>query len=168
MGRNGKVQGADYPSRIWGAFMEAALADQPNVDWPRPPGFPRVPARIYVPGEECVAEVVSGSIPLQPGQTIPVTLPTTPTTTMPPATSTTLVVDPSTPPITDAPPPTAATTTTSPRPVLATVEAETTVPSDVFDPRAPVPSIETDRLVYLCETPPDWVDFINLTATSSP
>jgi penicillin-binding protein 1A len=168
MGRNGKVQGADYPSRIWGAFMEAALADQPNVDWPRPPGLPREPARIYVPGEECVAEVVSGSIPLQPGQTIPVTLPTTPTTTMPPATSTTLVVDPSTPPITDAPPPTAATTTTSPRPVLATVEAETTVPLDVFDPRAPVPSIETDRLVYLCETPPDWVDFINLTATSSP
>ena len=50
---------------------------------------------------------------------------------------------------------------------VATVEPETTVPSDVFDPRAPVPSVETDKLVYLCETPPDWVDFID-TATTSP
>ena len=34
MGRNGKVQGADYPARIWGAYMEAAHVNLPVVDWP--------------------------------------------------------------------------------------------------------------------------------------
>ena len=177
MGRNGKVQGADYPARIWGAFMEAALADQPDLDWPRPPGLAREAARIYVPGEECVAALVSGSLPLQPGQTIPPTLATSPPT-LPPntTTTTTTVVDPGQggggggPPAgsTTSVPITLAPTTTSPRPVVVTVEPETTVPLDVVDPRAPVPSVATDALVYLCEQPPNYIDFLDLDVTTDP
>jgi len=136
MGRNGKVQGADYPARIWGAYMEAAHEGLPVMDWPSPAAPTRRAARIYVPGEECVAKLVSGTLP---GATT-----TTTATTLPPSTN---PGDPEPP------------TTTAPRAVVIQVDSGTTVPADVLDPRAPVPSvaINSSTFIYLCDKPPENV-----------
>ena len=58
-----EVQGGTYPARIWGAFMEPAVAPLPLEDWPPPPKPLRKAMRLYLPGEECLAKVVSGSLP---------------------------------------------------------------------------------------------------------
>ncbi|HAP75640.1 MAG TPA: hypothetical protein DCR14_06105 [Acidimicrobiaceae bacterium] len=133
MGRNGKVQGADYPARIWGAFIEGAHAGLPVEDWPAPPPPTRRSARIYVPGEECLARLVSGTLP---GASTTTTVATTPPSTNPG----------------DPPPP----VTTAPRAVVVQVPPGTTVPLEVLDPRAPVPSVLNDgkTFVYVCDAPP--------------
>ena len=68
-----RIQGAMYPARIWKQMMDEALGNVPVnelSDWPAPP--PAVanearpdlsPQRIYLPGNECLAQVVSGTIP---------------------------------------------------------------------------------------------------------
>ena len=140
MGRGGKVQGADYPARIWGAYMEAALAPLPVADWPPPPAGPRPAARIYVPGEECLAKLVSGTLPPNPGGPS-----TTTTTTLPPST-----LPGETPPATTQPA----------QAVVQQLPSGTVVPADVLDPRAPVPSVDTKTYVYLCESPPPNVSVL--------
>ncbi len=135
MGRNGKVQGADYPARIWGAFMETAHDGLPVLDWPAPPPLSRPSARIYVPGEECLAKLVSGTLP-----------PSGPTTS---STSTTTTVPPTTLPGTPEPP-----TTTEPKAVVVQIPSGTLVPDDVLDPRAPMPSVDLKTYVYPCLKPP--------------
>jgi len=137
MGRNGKVQGADYPARIWGAFMEAAHTTLPVVDWPAPPRHPRVAARLYVPGEECLARLVSGTLP-----------PIGPTSSV----AVTTTVAPTTLPGDTAPPPSPVTTVR--RAVIVQITGDTAVPADVLDPRAPMPSVDTKTFVYLCAAPP--------------
>jgi len=155
MGRGGKVQGADYPARIWGAFMEAAHLNLPVLDWPDPPSNPRKERRIYVPNEECLAELISGYIP---GVTIDPERPTT-TSLAPPPTEpppTTVVGD--TTPIDTTPP-----ATTVPRIVVELLRNGTTVPEDVLDPRAPVPSVDPEKVfVFLCDKPPTGIDYIDL------
>ncbi len=155
MGRGGKVQGADYPARIWGAYMESAHTNLPVLDWPDPPRNPRKYRRIYVPGEECLAELISGYLP---GITIdperPTTTGTTPAATEPPPT--TIFGD--TIPIGTTPP-----ETTSPRPVVEILRDATTVPADVLDPHAPVPSADPEKvLIYICDRPPTGIDFQDL------
>ena len=132
MGRNGKVQGADYPARIWGAYMQAALTPLPVVDWPPAPPATRLPARIYVPGEECLAKLVSGTLP-----------PTGPSTTPPPTTlpPTTLPGETTTP-------------TTVAKAVVVQIPSGTLVPQNVLDPHAPMPSVDLKTFVYPCLTPP--------------
>ncbi len=65
----GKVQGATYPARIWGALMEPALAPLPLEDWAAPPEPARKPVRLYLPGNECLAKLVSGVLPGGPTTT---------------------------------------------------------------------------------------------------
>jgi penicillin-binding protein 1A len=141
MGRNGKVQGADYPARIWGAYMEAAHAALPVVDWPPVPAPTRPAARIYVPGEECLARLVSGTLPPPSGVS-------TSTTAAPAPVTTTTVVG--------APPGTTglATTTTQPTAIVVQITSGTLVPDNVLDPRAPMPSIDTRTFVYRCGDAP--------------
>ena len=134
MGRNGKVQGADYPARIWGAFMEAAHTNLPVVDWPPPPANPRKPARLYWPGEECLAKLVSGTLP----------------PTGPAATATTSSTE--APTTVEGAPPTEPTTV--PKAVVVQITSGTGVPEDVFDPHAPMPSVATNIFVYPCAFPP--------------
>jgi penicillin-binding protein 1A len=50
-----KVQGGTYPALIWKAYMDAASAGLPMLDWPKPAPFPRPAARLYLPGTECTA-----------------------------------------------------------------------------------------------------------------
>ncbi|MCY7300138.1 MAG: hypothetical protein LH616_13110, partial [Ilumatobacteraceae bacterium] len=137
MGRNGKVQGADYPARIWGAFMEAAHVGLPVLDWPALAPPLRKAARLYWPDEECLAKLVSGTLtPEGPAATA-----TTSSTVAP----TTLPGDP--------PPP----ETTAARAVVRQIPSGTNVPLDVLDPRAPMPSIATSTYVYPCAFPPSDV-----------
>lgn len=134
MGRNGKVQGADYPARIWGAFMESALYGQPMLDWPAPQAATRKAARLYWPGEECLAKLVSGTLP----------------PTGPAATATTASTEPPSTLPDETPPP----ETTAPRAVVQQIPSGTNVPLDVLDPHAPMPSVDTRTYVYPCAFPP--------------
>ena len=61
------VQGATFPLSIWKAYMDPAHAFAAVEDWPAPPKNPRPAARLYLPGEECLAR--SGAAPTTPGQT---------------------------------------------------------------------------------------------------
>jgi penicillin-binding protein 1A len=150
----GRVQGATYPARIWGALMQPAVTPLPLEDWPPPPPDARKPVRLYLPGNECLAKLVSGELPPPPG---------TPTTTAPP-TTTTLP-----PPEGSAPPPTEA-----PQPVLRAIPSDTTIPPSVLDPKAPIPTIPIkDTIVYPCDRPPAGVVITkgkstNTTTTTSP
>lgn len=130
----GEVQGATYPARIWGALMEPALAPLPLEDWAAPPEPTRKAVRLYLPGNECLAKLVSGDLPT-PGA------PTTTTTTLPPS------PDGSTLPVEPPPPP-----------VLRAIPSDTTIPPNVLDPKAPFPSVPiTGTVVYPCDRPPAGV-----------
>lgn len=131
----GRVQGATYPARIWGALMQPAVTPLPLEDWPPPPPDARKAVRLYLPGNECLAKLVSGELPPPPG---------TPTTTAPPETTTTLPPEGSVPPVTEAP-----------KPVLKILPSDTTIPPSVLDPKAPIPTIPiSGTIVYACDKPP--------------
>ena len=75
-----RVQGAMYPARIWKSAMDSIHAGKPNLDWEAPPEAVSTairedvsPKRIYLPGTECLARVVSGTIPIRPDRNQPVT-----------------------------------------------------------------------------------------------
>ena len=130
-----EVQGGTYPARIWGAFMEPAVAPLPLEDWPAAPAPARKPVRLYLPGDECLAKLVSGALPTAGGST------TTSATTLPPE------------PDGTAPSPTAA-----PKPVLKAIPSDTTIPPDVLDPKAPFPTVPiTGTIIYQCAKPPSGV-----------
>jgi penicillin-binding protein 1A len=129
-----EVQGGTYPARIWGAFMEPAVAPLPVEDWSAPPALPRKAVRLYLPGNECLAKLVSGT--LAGGGS------TTTSTTLPPE-------DPTATGAPAAPPP---------KPVLKAIPSDTTIPPDVLDPKAPFPNVATSGVVvYACDRPPGGV-----------
>jgi len=87
-----RVQGSMYPARIWKQFMDAAHTNLPVEDWEAPPAAVATetrpdtsPMRIYLPGNECLAKVVSGTVPptSAPTTTKPGRQPATTTTTVP-------------------------------------------------------------------------------------
>jgi len=145
-----RVQGGTFPARIWGTFMEDVGLDQfefPDWDPPAPPS--RGPARLYLPGNECLFELV-GVDPLAPVEA-PLGFgprsPVDPDTTAPESTAPDSTIE-STTTTTTVPPTT--TTTLSPPPVLVPIESGTTIPPDVVDPNAPLPSIPLDQPVFPC------------------
>lgn len=100
-----RVQGAMFPAQIWKMYMDAAHKDLPILDWDAPLPAPRGPTRIYLPGNECLAEVVSGTIPTttttvagKPGKTTTVPAGQDGTTATDPANGTVVVrvLDPGT------------------------------------------------------------------------
>jgi membrane peptidoglycan carboxypeptidase len=147
----GRVQGGTFPARIWGAYMENVGLEQFEfADWERPGPQPRSPARLYLPGNECLFQIIGyevptttiGEAPAAPeGFRLPAAAP--PTSEAPPVT---------TPPATTVPDttPTTTTTTLPPVPILGAVESGTTIPPDVLDPTAPLPSVPLSQLVGLC------------------
>jgi penicillin-binding protein 1A len=125
-----RVQGGTYPARIWGAFMEPAHVFEPVTDWDPPSAPARPPARLYLPENECLFELVA------PPTTAPAEgVPSEPT---PPA----------------APPageePVETTTTTAPPPVFQPLPSDTTIPPDNLDPLAPLPSAPLTAYVAPC------------------
>ncbi|MEO5900844.1 MAG: transglycosylase domain-containing protein [Ilumatobacteraceae bacterium] len=144
-----KVQGGTYPARIWRAYMEGQPAALGVLDWPPPPAPVRGAAKLYLPGVECLAQLVSG---VPPGAST--------TTTVKPAAG---LLSPSAPPSTTpnaappAAPPDESTTTTPatlPPPVYRKLPSGTTIPPDVLDPRAPVPTAPLGVSVYTCGAAP--------------
>lgn len=146
-----RVQGGTFPARIWGAYMEEVALDQLGeqfefADWPQPAPPERPPARLYLPGNECLFEVIG----FEPPPTVP------PDGSAPPAPA---GFAPAAPPPPTQPPapqpgtvPTETTTTTTlpPVPIFGPVESGTTIPPDVLDPNAPMPSAPVDVLVRPC------------------
>ena len=148
-----RVQGAMYPARIWKAFMEPIHADLPAVDWDQAVAAvstglrPDVsPQRIYLPGEECLARVVSGVLP---GDTATTTTTSTTTTT-----TTTIAPEGAVAPPVPVVPPTAA-----PPVVVSIVDPGTTIAPTDTNPYSPVNTVPIGQyLVYSCAAPlPPWV-----------
>jgi membrane peptidoglycan carboxypeptidase len=147
-----RIQGAMYPARIWKQYMDAAHEGLPIVDWDVPaPAQPTEarpdlsPVRVYLPGNECLATVVSGTIP--PPTTV-AGKKTTTTTTQPGATPDTVVVNLVDPPAL----PVLSTTTTTIAPTT-TLDADQVVRQILRDryPRGPVHTIPPNQYwVYEC------------------
>ncbi|HEY5873721.1 MAG TPA: transglycosylase domain-containing protein, partial [Ilumatobacteraceae bacterium] len=110
----GKVQGGTFPARIWKAFMEPAHFLLPALDWPAPAPPTRRAARLYLPGNECLARGGGGG-----GSTA----------------TTVAGADPAEP---------------APAPVYQAVDPGTTIPPEILDPEAPLPSVAGGVLVYNC------------------
>jgi penicillin-binding protein 1A len=153
-----RVQGGTFPAKIWGAYMEEVALGQLGeqfefADWDSPGPQPRGPARLYLPGNECLFQVIG----FEPPSTV------SPDATAPPAPDGFRNPRPATPPDTappdTAPPDTAppgttvpveTTTTLPPVPIFGEVESGTTIPPDVLDPNAPLPSAPIEQLVRPC------------------
>ena len=137
------VTGATYPAHIWKLHMDKIHESLDIVDWGTKKDdeewkllvAPARPvARLYLPGVECVAQVISGTPPA-------------PSTTIAPGkTTTTTIADP-------------ATSTTVAGPVVVSVlPTSTTIDPTEKNPFAPVPSIPAGgNIVYDCATGlPKW------------
>ena len=138
-----RVQGNTYPARIWKAFMDKAHEGMPVADWDAPPAPARNPLRLYLPGVDCLAEVVSGK--LSRAQTGPVStvIATVPQSTVAPATT----VPPVTVPGAVVPPTTAAPKGA----VVRVVDPGTTIAPTDTNPATPVVGADPQRyLVYDC------------------
>jgi penicillin-binding protein 1A len=142
-----RVQGGLYPTEIWQAYMNPALAFAPLSDWEPPPPDARPPARLYLPGNECLAQlVVTG------GEVIG----TVPPAAVPPAG----FLMPAQAPPPPAPPPGAPPTETTlapgsdiTTPIVSRyvpIPGQTTIPPDVLDPRVPLPSAPLSSTVIGC------------------
>jgi penicillin-binding protein 1A len=116
------VQGATFPASIWKAFMEPAHVGLPIEDWPAPPPASRQPARLYLPGVDCLAKPISRSS--RRNTTVPA-----------PDGSDTQG---------------AATPQIRPNVTYVTVDPGTTVPANVIDPRWPLPAAPLGDVVYDC------------------
>jgi penicillin-binding protein 1A len=144
-----RVQGGLYPTQIWKTYMDAALVGQPMLDWTAPPPDARKPARLYLPGNECLARSVTtggevvGTVPLGAAPPAGLVNPNqTPGQTPPPA-------PPGQTPPTDTGAP--GSDITAPRVTrLVPIESGTTVPPNVLDPHAPVPSTPLSSLITKC------------------
>lgn len=141
------VQGATFPARIWKAYMDAAHADLPIIDWESPVAQTRNPIRLYLPGVDCLAQVVSGKLPRAltgPVVTIApdaITTSTTTTTTTTTAVTATTIV---------APVP-VVTTPVSRGPVVSIVNPGTTIAPTMLDPLVAVVGVDPEKyLVYDC------------------
>jgi penicillin-binding protein 1A len=129
-----RVQGGTFPAAIWKAYMDLAHFGLPFEAFPPPPPNTRPAARLYLPGSECVARLVSGTIPDTSGST-------TTATTSPPTTTGEGPPDGTTP-ATPAPPPTA---------VVRPVDPGTTIARGNTDPTWPLPSVKPNEfVVYDC------------------
>ena len=167
-----RIQGAMYPARIWKQMMDEALGNVPVnelSDWPAPP--PAVanearpdlsPQRIYLPGNECLAQVVSGTIPTPPTTTLvkpknPTTVPVVPNNTV-----VVNLVEPPALPVVTTSSTTTTTTTTIPGAVVSSVPPSKQYIKDRY-PAGPVNTVPIGAYwVYNCEKglPPSVVTSI--------
>lgn len=129
-----RVQGAMFPAQIWKQYMDAAHANLPIVDWDSPPESTRPAARIYLPGTECLAQVISGTIP---SSVTTVKGTTTTTTTVPPGQEGEVVVD-----------------TVVDTVVVSILDPGTTISPEDTNPYSPVLTVPIGSIwVYECTRP---------------
>ncbi len=150
-----RIQGGRLPTLLWKTFMDPAHAFEPMTDWASPPTPARPPARLYLPGDECLRKIVGYT----PGAVIPGT--TAPPGPGRPGRGPNGFASPETPTAQPAPPrPPGGTTTTTPvtsppvvippQPQYEIVEGGTTIPPYVLDPRVPLPSTPLENSTYPC------------------
>jgi membrane peptidoglycan carboxypeptidase len=158
-----RVQGGTFPARIWRTFMEQVGLEQlgADLDWDAPPPPERPAARLVLPGNECVFQIVGYEPPptappaeagsgdngdgnADAGEVV------TENRVVPPTPEGLMSAAPPTDPP-EAPAPDDSTTTTAPpRPIYAPAPSGTTIAPNVLDPNAPLPSVPRDRLVRPC------------------
>jgi penicillin-binding protein 1A len=158
-----RVQGGTFPARIWRAFMESVGLERVglDVDWERPAPPLRRATRLYLPGNECVFRVVGyesgptrgatttvAAAPPPAGFMRPAAAPPPDQTTTTVAATTTATPSATTTTVPGTPP--APGTTAPRRPVYARDNSGTTIPPDVLNPYAPMPSVPLDRSVRPC------------------
>ena len=143
------VQGGRYPTQIWQAYMNPALALAPLSDWEPPPPDARPPARLYLPGNECLAQAVItggevlGTVPLTPTPPAGFQMPAQTPPPRPPETT------PGAPPTeTTLAPGSEITAPIVTR--LVPIPGQTTIPPDVLDPRVPLPSAPLTSPITQC------------------
>lgn len=143
-----RVTGNTFPVKIWKAFMDAAHATLPLVDWDKPPAPTRNPMRLYLPGVDCIAEVVSGKLPRTATGTITTVVPSPVV-----ATTTTLAPKTSTSTTTATTLPAGVTPTTVFKgPVVSVVSPGTTISPSDNNPLTPVVGVDPSRYyVYNCK-----------------
>ncbi len=158
-----RVQGGTFPARIWGNLMDAIGLERVGLDqdWDRPGQYPRGPARLYLPGNECVFDVIGiqptesappesvpgdvvtedpGAVDAPAGFRRAVTPSTGPPATQPPPTDPPATQPPVTQPPTTAVPTTVVTTTTDVLVTTTTIDPnETTTTTTTLPPVAGVP-----------------------------
>ncbi len=143
-----RVQGGTFPAVIWRAFMETVGLERFDTDWPPPGAPPRAPARLYLPGNECIFQVV-GFEPVEllvPDDEAPPDSAAIEGFRAPPEPPpTTVAPEPEAPPTATTMPPEVAPEepppiTSPPVPIFAAVPSGTTIPPNVLDPNAPMPS----------------------------
>ena len=136
-----KVTGNAYPVKIWKAFMDAAHSDVPILDWDPPAPSPRNPMRLYLPGVDCIAELVSGKLPKSATGSVANVVPTTTTAAPQVATTTTIA----------GAPVVAPTTTVFKGPVVSIVDPGTTIAPTDTNPATQVVGVDPYRFyVYNC------------------
>jgi penicillin-binding protein 1A len=136
-----RVQGGTFPARIWKQTMDVALFGRPATLFPTPPPNARSSMRLYLPGTDCVSEIVpevpettvspDGSATVDGSTTVPGDA--TPTTTSPTSTTPGTTVPVATTTVGDA------TTTSVP---AGGGYVGTTVPRGVVDPTWPLPTLD--------------------------
>ena len=148
-----RVQGGTFPAAIWKTYTDRALAGEPALDWDAPQPVTRSSVRLYLPGVDCLAQLVSGTLPKRVVGSVAPAATTTTTTSPgvgavpPPAVSTTRVTV------------VESTVAAGGRPVVSVVDGGTTVLPSNTNPFAPVPSVDPNRaLVFDCaKNLPGWV-----------
>jgi membrane peptidoglycan carboxypeptidase len=140
-----RVTGNAYPVKIWKAYMDAAHKDLPVLNWDAPPAPKRNPLRLYLPGVDCIAELVSGKLPKASTGTITTIVPTVTTSTLPVVSTTTTTV-PGVVGVPVAPP-----TTVYRGPVVRVIDPGTTIAPTDTNPLTPVIGVDPARYyVYNC------------------
>jgi membrane peptidoglycan carboxypeptidase len=142
-----RIQGAMYPARIWKQMMDEAHGNIPideNSDWPAPPPAEPTearpdlsPQRIYLPGNECLAQVVSGTIPATPTTQAKKNATTVPV--VPGNTVVVNIVDPPVLPVVT----TSSTTTTTTTTIPGAVTSSTTPSKQYIKDRYPAGPVNT-------------------------
>jgi penicillin-binding protein 1A len=141
-----RVTGNGYPVKIWKAYMDAAHKDLPVLNWDKPPAPTRNPLRLYLPGVDCIAELVSGKLPKASTGTITTVVPTVTTTTLPAAPVVTTTTVPGAVVV-----PVAPTTTVYRGAVVRVIDPGTTIPPTDTNPLTPVIGVDPARYyVYNC------------------
>ena len=148
-----RVQGATFPAAIWKAYNDVALVDAPIVDWDAAVPPSRGSMRLYLPGVDCVAQLVSGALPRRfTGNVVAFDPMWLTTTTVQP------IGDPAAGAATSMP----STTTTVPvvvpgaqgPPVVSIVDPGTTILPSNTNPFSPLPTLDPLRnLVFDCAKP---------------
>ena len=128
IGDRGGVQGAMFPAAIWKSYMDEVHRGLEVLEFATPPAPVRSPLRLYLPGVECPAKIVSGTIPT-PKQD---------------AKTTTTAVG--------------AETTIANTVVVSVLSPDTTISPTDLNPFSPVPTTEQGLYFYECAKPlPNYV-----------